>query len=171
MSTARSDLERILKERGGELAADGLAEVVEEYIDFSGSAEDYFASVLRLPVPLCELYAALIFNTNVNLDGLAFAIPRYDHPQFLAALRRGLTLLGEEQLLTTVERAAARLNDDASDVLRSSTPNVTLDRELAGIHKEYFAFSKHLMQRIGDFLHANRVRVLKAADKLGAAKG
>jgi hypothetical protein len=167
MSGARQQLDQIIAEREGESAADGLADVVEEYIEFGGSGDDYFASLLRLPSPLRELYAALIFNSTVRFDGLPFAIPRYDHPGFMMALRDGFTLLREERLLSLVERARKHLSSEGSAALHSDTPNVTFDREAPEISNEaYFAAGKGLMPAIGEYLKSHRQAVLAAASQL-----
>jgi len=166
MSDARQQLDSIITEREGESAADGLAEFVEEYIVFDGTADDYFESLLRLPSPLLELYAALIFNSTVGWDGLAFAIPRYDHPRFMVAMRSGLAILGEDSLASLVEEARDHLLSDASKALQSKTPNVDFAREAPEINKAYFAERKSLMPRIGAYLKANCERVLAAASQL-----
>ena len=168
MTAPSKELERLIFDREDKSAADGFADVVEEHIEFGGTADDYFASVLRLPSPLLELYAALIFNTTVGGDGLAFAIPRYDHHEFVAALARGLILLGEDNLLSLVERARKQLNSESSRALQSNTPNVTLDQEAPELsNSAYSSESKTLMPRIGAYLKSNRERVLAAASRLG----
>lgn len=166
MSGARQQLDKIIADLEGESAADGLADVVEEYVEFGGSADDYFASLFRLPSPLLELYAALIFNSTVGWDGLPFAIPRYDRPRFIEALHQGLTLLGEDSLLSLIERAREHLLGKASRALQSNTPNVTFDREMPELSKAYFAQRTSLMPAIGAYLRSNRKAVLAAADQL-----
>jgi hypothetical protein len=166
MVSARNKLEQILNDCDGESAADAFAEIVEESIEFCGSAEDYFSSLLGLPEPLLQLYAALIFNTTVRMDGLAFAIPRYDNPDFMIAMQEGMAMVGEMQLWSLVERSRAHLLSDSSKALDSKTPNVTLDQELPGITDSYFEINNSLMTNIGKYLRANRTTVLTAADQL-----
>jgi hypothetical protein len=169
MSTASDELDRIIAERDGATAADGLADVVEEFIAFEGTADDYFASIIQLPTPLRELYAALIFNSNIGWDGLPFAICRYDHPEFMAVLRDGFRLLGEDGLLSHIERAREHLRSELSTALQSDTPNVTFDAEAPELSNAvYLAQRKAIMPKIGAYLKSNRERVLSAAGRLGA---
>ena len=167
MSTAREELERILTEREGELAADGFAEVVEGFIEFGETEDDYFSSLQLLPSPLAELYATLIFNSNVRFDGLPAAILYYHkHPEFMLTLQQGLNLLKEQKLWSLIKRASAHLHSDSSNALSSKTPNVTFDQEVPkSSNKSYFAQAKQLMPKIGAFLHANREQVLAAASR------
>jgi len=166
MSSAREELARVLTDNEPAAAADGFAEVVEKYVKFSNKAEVYFASVLDLPTPLRELYCALIFNSNVGMDGLPVAIWRYDHPEFMSALRSGLRLLNEERLLSMIEQAREHLSSKTSTAAQSDTPNVTFDCEAPGIARAYYVQQKKLMPKISAFLKANRDSVLGAADKL-----
>ena len=169
MSAAREELDQIISHREGESAADGFAEVVEEHIEFGGTAEEYFDSVLRLPSPLLELYAALSFDCMVRGDGLAFAIPRYDRPEFMAALANGLKLLGEDDLLSIILQAREHLRSDASTAPTSDTPNVTFDEDVPELsNAAYFKAGKSLMSRIGDFLKSKRELVLAATSRLGS---
>jgi len=169
MSTPAEELDIIIVEREEVSAADGFADVVEEHVRFDSTAEDYFGSILALPSPLCELYAALIFNSNVGSDGLPFAIVRYDHPEFLAALRDGLQLLGETSLLSLIELAHEHLEGETSKALQSETPNVTFDQEVPELsNAKYFSQCKSLMHKIGAFLKSNHQQVLAAARQLSA---
>lgn len=168
MSTAANELARVIDEYEGVSAADEFANVIEEYINFDGTAEDYFASILNFPTPLRELYAALIFNSNVRWDGLPFAIVRYDKPLFMESLRKGLALLGELKLFSFIERACEHLRSDNSAALESETPNVAFDQEVPALSNEnYFSENKSLMDNIGSYLRHNREQVLTAASQLG----
>jgi hypothetical protein len=166
MSKSRDDLAQIIAEREPESAADGLAEVVEDFVNFGGSEDDYFQSILSLPSPLRELYAALIFNTAVGSDGLPCAIPIYSNPEFVDALRDGLRLLGEHELLQLLDRAREHLRSESSEALRSNTPNVTFQREAPDLVAAYMGQRKALMPKIGEYLKTNSEAVLSGASRL-----
>jgi len=166
MASVRENLARVMLEREGEQLADAFAEVIERRIEFQGTGDDYFASLLRLPSPLLELYAALIFDSRVRADGLADTVPLYDTPEFMGALRRGFEMLDQASLYTVIDRARKQLRDPASAALMSGAPNVALDREAGNVHSAYFAGNKQLMPRIGEYLRRERDLVLAAASEL-----
>jgi hypothetical protein len=138
----------------------------ESYIVFSGSAEDYFESIFRLPSPLRELYAVLILDSTIGFDGLACAIPRYHHPVFEQDVRSGFRLLGEDRLLALYEQAREHLLSDATLANRSNTPNVTFAHELPEVNKSYFEERKRLMPAIGQYLKVNAEAILAAGNQL-----
>jgi hypothetical protein len=166
MPTPRQQLAKFIAERDPESAADGLAEVVERFVNFGGTEEDYFASLQRLPSPLRELYAALIFNTSAGFDGLPFAIPQYADPGFMEAHRNGLTLLGQTHLLSLIELACEQLRGESSQALLSDTPNVAFQQQSPDLVGDYWQERKTLMPTIGEYLKANRKEVLAAASRL-----
>lgn len=166
MPTPRQQLAKIIAERDAASAADGLADVVERFVNFGGTEEDYFASLHRLPSPLRELYAALIFNTSAGFDGLACAIPAYADPGFMEAHRNGLTMLGETRLLSLIEKACEQLRSESSQALLSDTPNVAFQQESPAVVGDYWQERKTLMPAIGEYLKANRKEVLAAASRL-----
>jgi hypothetical protein len=163
----QEQLAQILSGNQDEHLANRFDELVEERIVFGGSADDYFASMFRLPSPLLELYATLIFDSTVRSDGLADAIPLYDCPGFIEQLQKGLQLLEQPKLWSIIDRARQHLRSPESTALQSNAPNVTLDRETGGILKEYFATNEELMARIGYFLRKNRDLVLDKARTVG----
>jgi len=163
----RSELEYIYDETDDTSVADEFAYAMETHIAWSGTADDYFASIKRFPPLLRKLYCALMFNTSVCSDGLADTIPKYDEPMFWDAMCEGLALLGQQPLQVIIERARGRLRDPASKALMSKTPNVALNAETGDIHHDYFAANKQLMPQLGAFLRANRESVLDAAMMMG----
>jgi hypothetical protein len=166
MATVRERFEQILAELQGESLADAFADVIEDDIEYAGTAEDYFASMMRLPSPFLELYAALIFHSAVRMDGPADAVPRYDTAEFMAALETGLAMLHKKKLFSVIGRIRQYLRSADLSALLSQGPNVWLDRETGGISKVYWNESNGLMSGIGDYLLEHRDLVMKAADKL-----
>jgi hypothetical protein len=171
MSAVHDGMVRILAELDGKSLADAFAELVEHRINMRGTADEYFASLLRLPSPLLELYAPLIFNSHVCMDGLADTIPLYDTNDFMTALRDGCEMLDQSALFSIIDRAREHLRNPGSTALMSDAPNVALDRETGNIHSTYFANNKQLMIQIAQYLQVHRDRVLIAASELDGLHG